>query len=143
LPDYEPFKTHPLLAAPLAVTCRTFNFWLFNSIQHSPSREGNGSSASQKISCTFGSPKVHYRIQISPSFLPILNHKDAFYTLIYHLRYSSILYSNLRQGILKLHFPSGVPAQFHFCIMCYLLRPFHLSRFIIITINDYYLCICY
>ena len=91
LPDYEPFKTHPLLAAPLAVICKTSNFWLFNFIQHNPSREPNSSSASQKTTCTFGNPKVHYRVHIRPPFLPSLNHMDAFHTLLYHLRHILIL----------------------------------------------------
>lgn len=60
----------PITACTTCCNMQNFNFWLFNSIQHSPSREANSSSASQKTPCTFGNPQSSLPCLHQPAISP-------------------------------------------------------------------------
>jgi hypothetical protein len=88
---------------------KSFRLWtldkiLTNSVEQSPTLEGNRSSAGQEIPLSLLNPMVYFRIHKQPPTLPILGQSNAVHVSQSHSWWSLLVLSSY----LRLGLPNGL-----------------------------------
>jgi hypothetical protein len=102
-------------------------------MQLSPSWEAANCAATQEIPRILWNPKVHNRVQKSPSLVPILTQINPIQSIPSHpisLRSILIFYTHLRLGLPSGLLPSGFPTNILYLFVfsphsCYMPYPSH------------------